>query len=170
MAGIKLISNQERDMIKLSNFNRDVIVGMLLSDGSIQLNRKSRSINGCLRFIQSLDRSQYVWFLFNILSHYCSSYPFLVIRTRAGVKSYGVEFFTRSLSCITELYTLFYVTNVKIIPQNIYELLTPVALAHLIMGDGVARPYGLQLCTDSYTLADIVRMMNVLTIRYGLSC
>lgn len=38
------------------------------------------------------------------------------------------------------------------------------------MGDGVARPYGLQLCTDSYPLPDVVRLMNVLTIRYQLVC
>jgi hypothetical protein len=53
-------------------------------------------------------------------------------------------------------------------PQNIYELLTPVALAHLIMGDGAVRPSGLILCTDSYTVADAVRLMNVLIIRYRL--
>ena len=35
------------------------------------------------------------------------------------------------MPCITELYHLFYVNpDKKVIPQNIYELLTPVALAH----------------------------------------
>jgi hypothetical protein len=38
------------------------------------------------------------------------------------------------------------------------------------MGDGVSRPYGLQLCTDSYSLPDVVRLMNVLIIRYELGC
>jgi hypothetical protein len=94
----------------------------------------------------------------------------MVSGTRAGVKFYGVEFFTRALPCLSKLHLLFYKDSVKIIPQNIFELLTPVALAHLIMGDGVARPYGLQLCTDSYYLIDTVRLMNVLIIRYGLSC
>jgi hypothetical protein len=43
---------------------------------------------------------------------------------------YGVQFFTRVLPCFTELHNLFYVNKVKIIPNNFYELLTPVALAH----------------------------------------
>jgi hypothetical protein len=52
-----------------------------------------------------------------------------------------------------ELYNLFYVNGVKIIPNTlIYELLTPVALAHWIMGDGKARPSGLILCTHSFTI------------------
>lgn len=87
------------------------------------------------------------------------------------------------MPCLTELYYFFYVHlsprtsscarpkgGVKKIPLNIYELLTPVALAHLIMGDGSSRPHGLIICTDSYELVDIVRLMNVLIIRYELDC
>lgn len=50
-------------------------------------------------------------------------------------------------------------------------MLTPVALAHMIMGDGVNdHGDGLILCTDSYTLEDVVRLINVLIIRYNLEC
>lgn len=38
------------------------------------------------------------------------------------------------------------------------------------MGDGQRREYGLVLCTDSYTLQDVVRLVNVLIIRYNLIC
>jgi hypothetical protein len=56
------------------------------------------------------------------------------------------------------------------VPNNIYELLTPVALAHLIMGDGSIQRHGLIICTDAFTVKDIVRLMNVLIIRYRLKC
>ena len=55
-------------------------------------------------------------------------------------------------------------------PNNIYELLTPVALAHLIMGDGTTKNTGLIICTDSYTVQDTVLLMNVLIVRYDLKC
>ena len=44
---------------------------------------------------------------------------------------YGLEFKTRAMPCITELRSLFYpeLSKIKVIPANIYELLTPVALA-----------------------------------------
>jgi hypothetical protein len=48
--------------------------------------------------------------------------------------------------------------------------LTPVGLAHLRMGDGSVARHGLILCTNSYTLPDVVRLMNVLMIRYRLKC
>ncbi len=38
------------------------------------------------------------------------------------------------------------------------------------MGDGSAKPHGLMICTDSYTVQDIVRLMNVMIIRYRLEC
>jgi hypothetical protein len=36
------------------------------------------------------------------------------------------------------------------------------------MGDGASKSHGLTICTDSYSLPDIVRIMNVLIIRYDL--
>lgn len=49
-------------------------------------------------------------------------------------REYALQFFTRSLLGFTELHTNFYIKSqtggfVKIVPQNIYDLLTPVALA-----------------------------------------
>ena len=74
------------------------------------------------------------------------------------------------MSCFTVLHNLFYSNGKKIIPQNIYELLTPLALAHVIMGDGSAQRHGLIICTYSYTVQDVVRLINVIIIKYRLNC
>jgi hypothetical protein len=74
------------------------------------------------------------------------------------------------MPCITTLHSLFYSDGKKIIPQNIYELLTPAALSHLIMGDGSAQRHGLIICTDSYSVQDVVRLINVLIVKYRLNC
>jgi len=108
--------------------------------------------------------------VFFSLAHYCSSSPTIRNRTRFDKQTIELEFFTRSLPCFTKLHSLFYVNKVKIIPDNIYEILTPVALAHLIMGDGSVQRHGLILCTNSFSVQDVVRLMNVLIIRYGLEC
>jgi len=128
------------------------------------------SLNARLGFAQSGDHAVYFWFVFFSLSHYCFSYPILRIRNRFGKQTIGLEFFTRSMPCMTELRCLFYPEGVKIVPHNIYELLTPIALAHLIMGDGSVQRHGLIICTNSYSVQDVVRLMNVLIIRYRLEC
>lgn len=74
------------------------------------------------------------------------------------------------MPCMSVLHSLFYPKGIKVIPENIYNMLTPVALAHVIMGDGAIHPHGLILCTDSYSVQDVVRFMNVLIIRYRFEC
>jgi LAGLIDADG DNA endonuclease family len=64
------------------------------------------------------------------LSHYCSNIPYIVKSMRKGNISYGIEFSTRTLPCFNELHTLFYKNNKKVIPDNIYNLLNPIAIAH----------------------------------------
>jgi len=38
------------------------------------------------------------------------------------------------------------------------------------MGDGSVQRHGLILCTNSFSVQDVVRLMNVLMIRYRLEC
>lgn len=156
-------------MVKLASYQHSVIIGLLLSDGWLVFGG-ARSKNVRLGFKQSANHVSYILFVFNILSHYCSSGIKSRTGNRLGKRIYDLEFFTRTMPCLTELYYFFYIQGVKKIPLNIYELLTPVALAHLIMGDGASRPHGLIICTDSYELVDVVRLMNVLIIRYELDC
>ena len=63
--------------------------------------------------------------------HYCSNFPHLVRGKRINTKTFALQFSTRRYPCLNELYHLFYDKNkIKLIPYNIFELLTPVALAH----------------------------------------
>ena len=49
-------------------------------------------------------------------------------------------------------------------------MLTPVALAHWVMGDGWFLSKGVALSTDSFSLEDTIKLINVLIIRYNLKC
>ena len=174
------LSYTELYMIKLPNKQRSIIVGLLLSDGWLSLSVSQTLKNARLGFRQSLDKFEYVWFIwFNCLSHYCERYPYSYSSVRKGKPHYNATITTRALPCFTKLYNLFYFISPlpgggeedkKVIPENIYELLTPVALAHLIMGDGTAQSSGLRICTDSFEIQDVVRLINVLIIKYRLNC
>ena len=74
-----------------------------------------------LNFKQSISHSQYVLFVFNILSHYCSSGPCLTTSVTSGNRNYGLQLFTRSMPCLTKLHSLFYPNGVKIVPYNIFN-------------------------------------------------
>ena len=145
------------------------MIGLLLSDGYITFYGK-RSKNGSLGLTQSLSHSSYLYFVFNILAHYCPRYPIFSKRSRFGKPIFNLEILTRSMLCITELHNKFYVEKVKSIKPSIYNDLTPVGLAHWIMGDGTFNGITLLLCTDSYTIKEVVLLINVLIIKYEIHC
>jgi len=162
----KLVIN----LVKLPSYVKSVVVGLILSDGWFNF-QKQRQVNARLGFQQSLAHFEYFWLVFLLISPFCSSYPTARTGIRAGVRFYSVTFQTRSLPCFTELFKLFYDCNGrKILPpvDILYELLTPVALAHWIMGDGVAHPSGLVIATDSFSVQEVVLLINILYVRYGI--
>ena len=65
--------------------------------------------------------------LFEIFSQFCSapysSYNYLDSRTNKNYSSLTLS--TRSLPLFTEYYKLFYLNGVKVLPNNIGDLLTP---------------------------------------------
>ncbi len=86
-------------------------------------------------FKQSILKSAYLMQVFMLLCHYCKSYPKLGFAKLNGKIYPFLQFTTRSLSCFTELYNLFYTVNlagkmVKGVPKDIYNMLTLPGLAH----------------------------------------
>ncbi|KAK8151603.1 homing endonuclease, partial [Phyllosticta citribraziliensis] len=112
--------------------------------------------------------------IFSILAYYYSHLPYLVKGERARVKTLELEFYIRALPYISKLYSIFYINRarptLKTILANIYKLLTLIALAHLIIGDGSTRDFSLTIYTNYFIISDIVRLINVLIIRYSLNC
>lgn len=167
-AGAGRFTNIVKNMIQLPPYQKSVVVGLVLSDGYLSSSKPHE--NPHLTFKQGLNNSKYLLFVYYILSHYCNIYPNVSKSIRKDQPNFGLYFRTRGLPCFNEIRSLFYIDNKKIVPENIYNLLTSVALAHWIMGDGVARKSGLILCTDSYELFDVIRLINVLMIKYRLDC
>jgi heme/copper-type cytochrome/quinol oxidase subunit 1 len=152
-------------MIKLPFYIEGIIVSLLLSDAWLQKGNKNGQAR--LGFKQSIIHLEYLLQVFFLLVHYCKSVPTLV--SSRGFA--GVTFTTRSIVAFTLLHSQFYVNRVKVIPADIYNLLTIVGLAHFICGDGSqAKGGGLYLNVQCFTLPDVVRLMNVLTIKFDCKC
>jgi len=157
-------------MVQLPVFIRGVIVGLLLSDAWMQ----KQHANGEARIgmKQSLANLSYLCQVFSLLAHYCKLYPYFGVAKAQGVSRFPfVAFTTRSLACFTELYYQFYVNGKKCVPEDIYNLLTIPGLVHWICGDGsFAKGGGLILNTQSFTVIDVVRLINVLIIKFNCKC
>lgn len=154
------------------NETKEVIVGSLLGDANIEL--RGRSTNSRFKISQSTKHQDYFYMLFKIFSQFCSnpvfSYTYLDKRTNKNYKSLTLR--TKAFPLFTEYYNLFYLNGVKIIPNNIGDLLTPLALAHFIMQDGSYHKVskGVTLCTDSFKKEEVELLLSVLEKNFNLIC
>lgn len=59
---------------------------------------------------------------------------------------------------------------VKVIPNNIIELLSPIGLAHLVMGDGNYQPDArtIRIYLNGFTYADVARLAAAIEAKYGI--
>ena len=89
-------------------------------------------------------------------------------KTRPGMVYYGYEFNTLTFRSFNWIHEMFYKAGKKIIPQNIGEYLTPLALAVLIMDDGAWTNVGVRIATNSFTLKEVELLSDVLKSKYNL--
>ena len=155
-------------MINIPIEHYSIFIGLLLSDAWLQCNLDKG--NARLGIKQTLINSSYLLSVFFKLSHYCPSYPRITRTTVKGIKHSALQINTRAMPCITELYHLFYENGIKIVPKDLYNLLTPEALAHWIAGDGTRGTSGIYLQTQSFTIKENVFIMNVLMIKFNIKC
>lgn len=122
----------------------------------------------------SSNKFTYIWTTFWILAPLCGSFPIFNKHVIGGNVFYGLVISTRFFPILGILRDLWYPKGVKIVPERIYHLLTPVGSfkAHWIIGDGSSHVrFGtLILCTDNFTVVDVVRLINVLLIKYDIQC
>lgn len=167
-------------MIDIPNNIKYLLVGILLTDGYIQINySKDKRINKdiyvnlngrfCLK--QSIIHTEYLLTVFNKISHYCKRVPWVRPSYLKGKKFYSIELMTRALPCITLLRNKFYNGRIKIIPYDIYDYINYESLAHMIMCDGsLIKNGGIVLNLQNFTCKELILLMNVFTIKFNIEC
>ena len=151
---------------------KDVLVGNLLGDGNISI---SNVINGTFHFGQSSIHKEYIVYLFAIYSGYTTQSVLSFrsfVDSRSGNTHFAYNFSLKASPLLAPLYQLFYKNGVKLVRwECMYTLLTPRALAIWIMDDGqhVTRG-GVTLCTDNLTFYQVLNLILVLEMKFGLVC
>ncbi len=83
-----------------------------------------------------------------------------------------IRFFYRvrtfCFSSLNWIHQLFYPYGIKVVPANIADYLTPLALAVWIMDDGLRMSSGLNIATHGFSKADVELLSKVLWDKYGI--
>lgn len=180
-----------RYMVNIPNRILYILVGLIISDANIQYSSKKNLENSIFqlpenkiinysdkglltnhscrfRFKQSIKHFEYVWYTYNLLSHYCLSLPYLRKVYLKGKTFYAVEFVTMALPCFSLLRRLFYTGRVKTLPSNLYDLINYESLAHIIMGDGSFTSKGITLNLQAFTVKELVMLINIFYIKFNI--
>ena len=131
-----------RLMSVLPSYLDQVVFGLLLSDGSVE--RPTRTGGARLSVIFGINTLPYLTHLFKLFASLTDSgILHIKVKDKITGKSYTtVRFKTVMEPLFVYYYELFYCIDevtqryVKRVPENIASWMTPVVLAHLIMGDG----------------------------------
>ena len=153
--------------------NKDIFsifYGSMLGDAYAE---RRVSGNGTrISFVQESNRSEYLIWLHNVIAElgYCNpKVPSIQSRLGSNGKTrYIIRFHTYTYSSLNDLHNAWYVNNIKRVPENISEFLTPLALAIWIQDDGARVGAGLKLCTNCFTFEDTTRLAMILHEKYGL--
>lgn len=167
-------------IVNIPNKQLGLITGLILSDAFITKSSHGLYLNNKydkyiltgskLGMKQSISHLEYILYVFHKLSHYCMTVPKLIKNKSANGKIYyNIELVTRSLPCFTILRKMFYNGRIKILPNNIYDLLTYESIAHIIMGKGsFIKDNGIVLHLQCYTLKELILLNNIFYIKFGI--
>lgn len=149
---------------------RDIIIGTLLGDSTIQRSRVR------IKWEQTSSVSEYVCSVYDLFHPYVGTPPKLASQfdKRTSQIYYTMRFQTYSHENIQFYKDLFYQgdskdTYTKIVPLDIEQYLTPRALAHWFMGDGSKhKNSGYKFATDSFTFTEHELLQTALKNKFNL--
>src|SRR6266487_4140939 len=129
-----------KDSLILTKVQREIIVGTLLGDSSMEL-RNRRPVYS-LKFEQSFSRKEYIEHIYSIFSDWTGTGPKIRIIPNDGKfkERKSIWFRTYRHSSFRFYYGAFYSSiseeKKKVVPKLIHRFLTPRSLAYWFMDDG----------------------------------
>lgn len=164
------LKNEYKKTLKLSNIQRNILVGTLLGDAYLEPRGKAPNY----RYIFSQKKAQqvYVEHIYNHFEAWCSKGPAI---SKTGVNKDGeitesYYFKTCTHSSLTFYANQFYnLDGKKIVPKLLHKWLTPMALAYWFMDDGsISRNLGYNLNTQNFSLYEQEILADALGRKYNL--
>jgi hypothetical protein len=176
---LKDLSNvsQLRSAKLLPSFLHEVAIGQLLGDASCF--GSSPTSHSRMEWSFGKDREDYAKWINSLFTDYIGTpLSSRMVSSRADnpAKTVSYRLKTLSLPVFNYYRHLFYVWNeglakyVKVIPAPIGELLTPVVLAHLVMGDGNYQGDAktIRVYTNGFTEEELKMFAKAIQAKYSI--
>lgn len=153
----------------ISQFQREAINGCLLGDGRLECRSKEGSAR--LRIHHGWKQKDFVFWKYKALKDLVFCPPRKIVcwkNPKNGEDYYSWYFHTKTIAEFKEFYKTFYRDEKKILPKNIFDLLTPLSLTVWIMDDGCNTGDSLILNTQNYSIKEHLKLQKVFREKFGI--
>lgn len=155
--------------LKLSEIQKQVLVGTLLGDGCLETQNNGRTYR--LKVEHSIAQKDYVEWKYKVLEKFILSKPRIRKKLSYGLIRESYCFSTVSHGSLRFYGQQFYRNGKKVIPRIIGKMLTPLALAVWFMDDGSVKSKkhkALVIHSQSFNKQDLERIIKVMEEKYGI--
>lgn len=159
-------------MKTITNYIEKVIVGQILADGYVE-----RTHTNCrLSFSFGTDYKEYANWIYFLFEDYCSNGVYSVLSSTKGKQYINYRLKTRTLSLFNKYRDIFYILEGgkyrKIVSMNIQDILCPIVLAHLIIGDGTFshKDGRIRIYTNHFSLLECNMLANAIVTNCNIQC
>jgi hypothetical protein len=150
----------------------DVIIGSLLGDARLECRSIGlrNPITARMRVHHGEKQKAYVFWKYEVLKNLVLQAPQESSwnNPKRNLHEVSWYFHTKSLRDLGILHGAFYKHSKKILPENIFELLTPRMMAVWFMDDGSNTGEGFTLSTHSFSFEEQLRICQYLELRYEI--
>lgn len=157
-----------RQIKKLHKLQKEILVGCLLGDGRLECRSKENTAR--LRIHHGDAQRSYVMWKYKMFQEITSCKPRKIIweDKKRNLTCVSWYFHTLTLDEMKDLYQTFYKDGKKVLPSNILEILTPLALAVWTMDDGCNDSNTLIYNTHAFSYSEQKQLIEVLARKYGI--
>ncbi|MBI2676848.1 MAG: hypothetical protein HYX21_02805 [Candidatus Yanofskybacteria bacterium] len=156
--------------LKLSEFQRQVLVGTLLGDGCLETQNNGRTYR--LKIEHSIAQKDYVVWKYQVFKNFILSEPRIHKRISYGLLRKNYCFSTVSHRSLRFYGQQFYKNGKKTMPKIISKIISPLALAVWFMDDGSIKSKqhkALVIHSQSFNKQDLLKIVEVLDKKYGIN-
>lgn len=155
--------------LKLSDYQRQIIIGLLLGDGHLETQNNGRTYR--LKIEHTYWQKEYTEWLYQIFKDWVLTSPQEKYQVVNGVQYKKIWFSTISHGAFRFYAQQFYRHKHKILPKLIHKWLSPMVLAIWFMDDGSTKSKqhrALILNTQSFTVLELRRLIGVIKDRFNI--
>ena len=157
------------DSIKLTDFQKQVLIGTMLGDASFRLSDGCVSPRvSCAHGIKQKEYCEYKTEIFKNLGAKCKYHKRNVIDKRTGIYYEDYTMYIPANPEFLYYYKEFYPENKKTIPINLLNQFTEVSLAFMFMDDGSKTKNGYKIATNCFTLCSIETFIKFLNEKWDI--